>query len=217
VLAVDIKAPNPLTVDGGPTIANAVGVSELLFNLDSDHVEAVCNLEASAELAVSASVDSQELAGGSITVDWPNVFEADSCVPDFDALDVDADTNFDLNLRNFDPFPSVTGTHTAATGTNLFDGSKDFTKVGFVPGAPTSPTSGNNLLNLTLRNKTTGASCTILTLSANELQCSLAGGTRSGDDANKNKWMTGDEYEVEGNALAFLTSSWTRSTRSTRA
>ena len=100
--------------------------------------------------------------------------------------------------------PRSSGTHTAATSTNLFDGTKNFKKVGFDPANAESNEHGQNLLNLTLRNKTTGASCTIKTINENELECDLSGGTRSGDDLNKNKWKTGDEYLVEGNALGFL-------------
>ena len=209
-LAVDIKTPNAFTVEqnGTPTtIPDAVGVGELLSNLDSDHVSAVCNLKASAGLGIAAKIENgtKTLASGSVAVNWPTVFEADSCTPDFSTLVVDADDDFDVSLRDFDPFPSVTGTHTATgPSEHLIDDAKDFTKVGFTIGAPTSPTGGNNLQNLTLRNKTTGASCTIATVVANELGCGLSGGTRAGDAANANKWLQGDEYLVEGNALAWL-------------
>ena len=207
-LAVDIKTPNPFTVvqNGTPTtIADAVGVGELLSNLDSDHVSAVCNMKATAGLGISAKVDGKTLASGSVAVNWPTVFEDDSCEPDFSTLVVDADDDFDVSLRDFDPFPSVTGKHTGdGDNDHLLDDTKDFTKVGFTIGAPTSPTGGNNLQNLTLRNETTGASCTILTVVANELGCTLSGGTRAGDVAHANKWMKGDEYLVEGNALAWL-------------
>jgi Ca2+-binding RTX toxin-like protein len=206
-LAVDIAAPNTFTVDNGTpvTIPNAVGVGELLSNLDPDHVSVVCNLKASAGLGIAATANGKTLASGSVAVSWPQVFEDESCTPDFSTIDVDADTDFDLNLRDFDPFPSVSGTHTAdGPNEHLLDDSKDFTKVGFTPGAPTSATGGNNLENLTLRNKTTGASCTILTVAANELGCTLSGGTRADDAANANKWQKGDEYLVEGNALAWL-------------
>ncbi len=209
-LAVDIKAPNPFTVvqSGTPTtIPDAVGVGELLSNLDADHVSAVCNMKATAGLGISAKVNNKTLASGSVAVNWPTVFEDDSCTPDFSTLVVDADDDFDVSLRDFDPFPSVSGKHTGDTANaHLLDDTKDFTKVGFTIGAPNSPTGGNNLLNLTLRNKTTGASCTILTVSANELGCTLSGGTRAGDPdpLHANMWLQGDEYLVEGNALAWL-------------
>ncbi len=198
VFALDIKAPSPFTIDDGSptTITNAVGVAEVLFNLDSAHVSAVCNLKATAGLGVSAKVDGKEIASGGVALNWPTAFEPDSCTPDPTTVDVDADTDFNLNLKDFDPFPTVTGKHTAATSTNLFDSTKDF---------EANALAGENLLNRTLRNKTTGASCTILFVNGpNELQCNLSGGTRPDDDANKNKWKEGDEYEVEGNALAWL-------------
>ncbi len=207
VLRVDIKTPSTFTIDQGGTssiIPNVIGVGELLTNLDSAHVGAVCNLKATAGLGIEAKVDGTTLASGGVAVNWPTAFKPSSCEPDFSTLAVSADTDFDTSLRDFDPFPSPTGTHTAATSTNLFDLTKDFTKVGFDPTKGPSPEGGNNLLNLTLRNKTTGASCTIATITATELQCTLSGGTRAGDDANANKWKTGDEYAVEGNALAWL-------------
>ncbi len=131
------------------------------------------------------------------------MFEADSCEPDFSALAVSADADFTKNLKDFDPFPSVSGKHTAdgppapstQGSTNLHDATKNF---------EANALNGDNLLNLTLRNKTTGASCIIVTVDPNELECTLSGGTRSSDTANANKWKFGDEYEVEGNALAFL-------------
>jgi Ca2+-binding RTX toxin-like protein len=209
VLAIDIKTPNSnaFTIDtgGGPTpIANAIGVSDLLFHLDSAHVGTVCNLKANANLGISATVDGKQLASGGVTVDWPTAFKANTCEPDLSTLDIDADTDFNLNLRDFDPFPSVTGTHNGGTADNLHDTAKNFKKVGFDPSGQPSPDGGSRLLNLTLKNKTTGASCTIKTIEDNELQCTLSGGTRTGDTGNNNKWKDGDEYEVEGNALAFL-------------
>ncbi|HSL11509.1 MAG TPA: calcium-binding protein [Actinomycetota bacterium] len=197
VFALDIKAPSPFTVDAGSptTIPNAVGVAEVLFNLDSAHVGAVCNLKATAGLEVKAKIDGKDLASGGVALNWPSAFKAGSCVPDPSTVQVTADTDFNLNLKDFDPFPTVTGKHTAATSTNLFDATKNF---------EANALNGDNLLNLTLRNKTTGASCTIAFVNVNELECDLSGGTRADDEANKNKWKTGDEYEVEGNALAWL-------------
>ena len=210
VLRVDINTPETFTVDtngasagGESTLANTIGVTDLLFHLDDAHLDAVCNLKATAGLGIHASVDGTDLASGKVAVNWPAVFKAGSCEPDFAALDVAADTDFNTSLKDFDPFPSVSGTHTAdgppapssQGSTNLHDGTKDF---------EANALNGDNLLNLTLRNKTTGASCTIVTVDPNELECTLSGGTRSSDTANANKWKFGDEYEVEGNALAFL-------------
>ena len=203
VLRVDIKTPAPF-VAGGNTITDAIGVGELLFHLDSAHLSAVCNLKATAGIGINASVNGQQLASGGVALNWPNVFKSNSCEPDFSTIAVSADSDFNLNLRDFDPFPSVTGTHTAATSTNLFDASKNFKNVGFNPAGPASAEHGANLLNLKLSNKTTGASCTIATINDNELECTLSGGTRPSDDVNKNKWKTGDEYAVEGNALGWL-------------
>ena len=210
MIRLDINTPETFTIDtngssagGETTVADSIGVADLLFHLDDAHVDAVCNLKATAGLGVSASVDGTELASGNVAVNWPTVFEADSCEPDFSAIAVSADADFNENLKDFDPFPSVSGKHTAdgppapATqgSTNLHDATKNF---------EANALNGDNLLNLTLRNKTTGASCTIVTVDPNELECSLSGGTRSSDPANANKWKFGDEYEVEGNALAFL-------------
>ena len=130
-------------------------------------------------------------------VNWPTVFEADSCKPDFSTLDIDADTDFNLNLKDFDPFPSVSGVHDGGDGDDEPRG-HDEELLG------SNAVSGDNLLNLTLNNETTGASCTITTLDATHLNCTLSGGTRSGDTANNNKWKDGDEYAVEGNVLALL-------------
>ena len=129
-------------------------------------------------------------------MNWPTVFEANSCKPDFSTLVIDADTDFDLSLKDFDPFPSVSGVHDGGDGdSNLEDTTKNFSA---------NAVNGDNLLQLTLNNETTGASCTITTLDATHLNCSLSGGTRSGDTANNNKWKDGDEYSVEGNVLALL-------------
>ena len=60
VVRVDIKTPDaaPSTPAAGTeTISDAIGVADLLFHLDDDHLAAVCNLKATAGLAVSASVD----------------------------------------------------------------------------------------------------------------------------------------------------------------
>src|SRR6266511_2055090 len=141
VLRVDIKTPAPF-VAGGTTIPDAIGVGERLCNLDSAHLSAVCNLKATANLGITASVDGKELASGGVGVNWPTAFKPNSCEPDFSTLSVDADTDFDLSLRNFDPFPSVSGTHTAATSTNLFDGTKNFKHVGFDPANPESDEHG---------------------------------------------------------------------------
>ena len=200
VVRVDIKTPDPFSVvtgSGAQSIPDAIGVADLLFHLDDAHLDAVCNLKASAGLAVSASVEGNPaFAKGGVGVSWPTVFEADSCKPDFSTLDIDADTDFDLSMKDFDPFPSVSGTHNGGNGDDdLEDTTKNFTA---------NAVGGQNLLNLTLRNKTTGASCTITTLDATHLNCDLSGGTRSGDTANNNKWKDGDEYSVEGNALALL-------------
>ena len=171
VLRVDIKTPDPF-VAGGTTIPDAIGVGELLFNLNSAHISTVCNLKATAGLGISASVEGKVLASGGVAVNWPTVFKANSCEPDFSTLKASADSNFDLSLRDFDPFPSVSGTHTGSTDTQLFDGTKNFKNVGFDPAGSASPEHGDNLLNLKLRNKTTGASCTILTIDNNSLGCS---------------------------------------------
>ena len=89
-------------------------------------------------------------------------------------------------------------------GVVLIDGSKNPTAGD--GNDPTEFPALGNFTNLTLRNKTTGATCIILTISAQELACatSLSGGSRQGDLPNNNKWKVGDEYEVEGNALGML-------------
>ena len=58
-------------------------------------------------------MNGKSLGSGGVSVDWPTVFEDGSCKPNFGSLDIDADTDFNLSLRDFDPFPSVSGTHTA--------------------------------------------------------------------------------------------------------
>ena len=197
VVRLDIKTPDPFSVDTGAgteTISDAIGVADLLFHLDDAHLDAVCNLKATAGLAVSASVEGNPaFAKGGVGVNWPTVFEADSCKPDFSSLIIDADTDFDLSLKDFDPFPSVSGVHDGGDGdSNLEDTTKNFSA---------NAVNGDNLLQLTLNNETTGASCTITTLDATHLNCSLSGGTRSGDTANNNKWKDGDAVLVDVLAL----------------
>ena len=152
----------------------------------------------SGGLTVSAAVGgNSSFASGTASVNWPTVFKPNSCEPDTSTIAVDADANFDANLKQFDPFPSLTGTHNGTNPSdNLVDSTKDFDT--------TYGTTDGNLLNMTLRNKTTGASCTIVTLGDTNLNCTLSGGSRPADTANKNKWKVGDEYQVEGNALAML-------------
>ena len=162
-------------------------------------------MKATAGLGISAKVDGKTLASGCVAVNWPTVFEALRCKPDFSTLVVDADDDFDLSLRDFDPFPSVSGKHTGdGDNEHLLDDTKDFTKVGFTTGAPTSPTGGNNLQNLTLRNKTTGASCTILTVSPTSSAARSPAARAPATPLTRTSGWTGDEYLVEGNALAWL-------------
>ena len=203
VVRIDIKTPDALQIDTGSaltTIPDAIGVGELLFHLDSDHLSAVCSLKATAGLGISADVNGSALASGGVAVDWPTVFKADSCEPDLDGLDIAADTDFDLNLKQFDPFPSVSGKHDGGNGERRT--SKTRRRTSTASRRAATPTK-NNFLNLTLRNKTTGGSCTITTIDATHLNCTLSGGTRATARTN-NKWNDGDEYEVEGNALALI-------------
>ena len=199
VVKIDVKTPDaPLEISGTGGIANAIGLEDLLFNLDADRLAAVCSLKMSGGLTVSAAVGgNSSFASGTASVNWPTVFKPNSCEPDTSTIAVDADANFDANLKQFDPFPSLTGTHNGTNPSdNLVDSTKDFDT--------TYGTTDGNLLNMTLRNKTTGASCTIVTLGDTNLNCTLSGGSRPADTANKNKWKVGDEYQVEGNALAML-------------
>ena len=200
VVRIDIKTPDPLQIDTGSltSIPDAIGVGELLFHLDSDHLSAVCSLKATAGLSISADVNGSPLASGGVAVDWATVFKADSCEPDLDGLDIAADTNFDLNLKQFDPFPSASGTH---DGGNNEDNLED-TTAHFDSQSEGGDNTKNTFLNLTLRNKTTGGSCTITTIDPTHLNCTLSGGTRNGTP--NNKWNDGDQYEVEGNALALI-------------
>lgn len=197
VVRIDVKTPDApleLTVNGSPqSIANAIGIEDLLFNLNAAHLEAECNLKMSAGLSVSATLDGAELASGGVSVDWPTVFEADSCTPDFDTLAVDADADFEANLQNFDPFPQVEGTATGGDVDTLIDAATNFVAKG-------------NLLDLTLRNKTTGATCHILTFGATDINCvsALAGGSRPSSPTTANQFVAGDEYVVEGNAFGML-------------
>ena len=199
VLELDVKTPDaPLEISGTPGIANAIGLEDLLFNLDDERLAAVCSLAMSAGLAVEASVGGNSaFARGSASVNWPSVFKPNSCEPDLSTIDVDGDVDFDANLKHFDPQPSLTGTHNGTDGSaNLVDSTKDFDS--------TYGTTDGSALSMTLRNKTTGASCMIATLGDTNLNCTLTGGSRPADDANKNKWKVGDDYEVDGNALAML-------------
>ena len=193
------------------TIAGAISVGELAFNLDDAHLDAVCNLKATAGLHISADVagGAQTLAEAGVALNWPQVFETDSCTPDPSGLEITPSASFNTDLFHFDPFPSVSGKATAVAanpneGVVLIDGTKNPT-AGDGNDPSEFPALGN-FTNLTLRNKTTGATCIILTISAQEISCatSLSGGTRQGDLPNNNKWKTGDEYEVEGNALGML-------------
>ena len=218
VVSVDINPGSGVVLDTDPgagqslqTIAGAISVGELAFHLDDAHLDAVCNLKATAGLHVSADVAGgvQTLAEAGVAVNWPQVFKADSCEPDRTKLQITPSASFNSDLFHFDPFPSVSGTATAVAsnpneGVVLIDGSKNPTP-GDGNDATEFPKLGN-FTNLTLRNKTTGATCILLTISAQELSCatSLSGGTRQGDLANNNKWKVGDEYEVEGNALGML-------------
>ncbi|MDQ3176375.1 MAG: hypothetical protein M3Q72_02360 [Actinomycetota bacterium] len=203
VVRVDIKTPDAFMVDlngsasgGEQPLTDTIGVADLLFHLDDAHLDAVCNLKATAGLGITAEVDGTELASGGVSAGWPTVFKAGSCEPDFSTLEVDADGKFNANIKDFDLYPSVSGVHNGGDAeANLEDTTKDFDG---------NAVNGGNLLNLTLHNKTTGASCKILTLDGTHLNCTLSGGTRSGDEPNKNKWKNGDEYETEGNALALL-------------
>jgi len=205
---VDIKKPagdsfvvdtNGSTTGGEQTLADTIGVSELLFHLDDAHLDAVCNLKATAGLGISASVDGTELASGGVSAGWAKVFKDDSCDLNIDGpqgLQVDADTDFNTSLKDFDPYPSVSGVHDGGDDEeNLEDTTKDF---------DANALSGGNLVNLTLRNKTTGASCTIITVDSTHLNCELSGGNRPGNPSKANRWMNGDEYETEGNVLALL-------------
>jgi len=199
VLAVEVKTPHkPLEIQGTSGIDDAIGLEDLLFNLDADHLSAACNLKFSAGLTVSAAVEGNaSFANGTASVNWPNVFKANTCTPDTSGIAVAADGNFDANLKQFDPFPSLTGTHNGTDPSdNLVDSTKDF--------ASRYGTTDGSLLNMTLRNKTTGATCKIVSLGTTNLNCTLSGGSRPADEGNKNKWKVGDEYEVEGNALALL-------------
>jgi Ca2+-binding RTX toxin-like protein len=218
VLSVDINPGSGVVLDTDPgpgeslqTIAGAISVGELAFNLDDAHLDAVCNLKATAGLHVSADVAGglQTLAEAGVAVNWPQVFQAGSCEPDRTKLQITPSASFNTDLFHFDPFPSVSGKATAVAanpneGVVLIDGTKNPTP-GDGNDATEFPALGN-FTNLTLRNKTTGATCIILSISAQELTCatSLSGGTRQGDLDNNNKWKIGDEYEVEGNALGML-------------
>jgi Ca2+-binding RTX toxin-like protein len=218
VVTVDINPGSGVQLDTDPgageslqTISGAISVADLAFHLDDTHLDAVCNLKATAGLRVSADVAGglQTLAEAGVAVNWPQVFKPNSCTADPAGLQITPSASFNTDLFHFDPFPSVSGTATAVAanpneGVVLIDGSTNPTP-GDGNDATEFPRLGN-FTNLTLRNKTTGATCIILTISAQELSCatSLSGGTRQGDLPNNNKWKIGDEYEVEGNALGML-------------
>lgn len=218
VVSIDINPGSGVVLDTDPgagqslqTIAGAISVGELVFNLDDTRLDAVCNLKATGGLKIEADVSggTQTLAEAGVAFNWPTAFEPGSCTPDPSTLQITPSASFNSDLFNFDPFPSVTGKATAVAanpneGVVLIDGTKNPT-AGDGNDATEFPKLGN-FTNLTLRNKTTGATCIVLTISAQELSCatSLSGGTRQGDLANNNKWKVGDEYQVEGNALAML-------------
>jgi Ca2+-binding RTX toxin-like protein len=196
LFTMNIATPTaPLEV-GSESVPNAILISDLLGHLGGtgSYLSAACNAKMAAGLSATAAVGGQELASGGISIRWDDVFGTD-CVPDpvresdpTSDLEIDPDADFADNLNPFD-IPVVTGTHNGPPGNaSLVDTTKNFL-------------AGENLLNLRLKNKTTGAACTILTVTGtDQLDCTLSGGTRSGDTANKNLWLAGDEYEVVGGA-----------------
>ena len=184
---------------------DAIGVADLLFHLDdATSTRSATSRRPPASASAPASTGN-ELASGSVAVNWPTVFEADSCEPDFSTLAVDGRRRLQPEPEGLRPVPvrqrQAHGRRrqrapSTQGSTNLHDATQELRGERAQrrqPAQPDPPEQDDRRAAARSSRST-----------ANELECTLSGGTRSSDTANANKWKFGDEYEVEGNALALL-------------
>ena len=218
LLTVQIAA-DPATGAGanGTGVANSVLLSHLIDSVDTV-VTATTNLQFTGGLSVVPSGNLSGLVTGARTValSWDPVTVLGSPT-------VTPSATYVTDLVPYDLSPEVRGFVTGTTSSStLTDADANFLSAfGFTVAA-------NTELDLTIYNRTTGATCTGLKLLSNTtLQCigdadttrgiaGLTGGVQRGLDGvpalgtdgatlSDNDWSEADLYEVRGNALALGT------------